>query len=364
MKKILNFILILTIALCSTFALVACDNQEDDYTPVLSKTHAVNGFEIKTTDDFTLQTTSDGIELTSEGDNQVSFGNTYFYGQYDTGNNYYDFENITLDQYTNDIAKIENVTLATPVKNINITEKLSDIFEGKLAMNMYIIDQMQNPDGNWDYYTILCIGKGSNAFVYFSIYTSIQDTYYDDNIEKYTSIISSTKFSTPLINKSYNDSVKSYISSTMVNTGDLWNYYNLKMDVPSDYQKTEYENWYNHNYLNTPYLKEDWSSAIRMETLATFMEEAVLEDFGPKHLINFSTSDLLGFYTKTVNSEVSADRHGYCYNIYYLNSENKLSRYYFQVSTGWNEELEALGFGNYFEEQMISWMQTVEFLPQ
>ena len=162
--------------------MIACGDKKDEYTPNLTQTFSANGFEIKTTSDFTLQTTSEGIKLTSEGDNQVAFGDTYFYAQYDTGNEYYDFENITLDQYTSDIAKIENVNLSTPIKNINITEKLTNTFSGNLFMNMYIIDEMRNQNGNWDYYTILCIGKGSNSFVYFNIYTTIQDTYYNDNI--------------------------------------------------------------------------------------------------------------------------------------------------------------------------------------
>lgn len=77
MKKILNLILILSIALCSSLFLGACTDK-DNYVPELTKTFTVNGFEIKTTSDFVLQTTSEGVKLKSEGDNLVSFGGDLF----------------------------------------------------------------------------------------------------------------------------------------------------------------------------------------------------------------------------------------------------------------------------------------------
>lgn len=357
MKKFLNLVLILTITLCSAFVLVACDKKGDDYIPNLTKTYIANGFEIKTTSDFTLQTTSEGIKLTSEGDNQVSFGDTYFYAQYDNGNDYYDFENITLDQYTSDIAKIESVNLSSPIKNITITEKLSEIFSGNLAMNMYIIDEMQNPNGNWDYYTILCIGRGSNAFVCFNIYTSIQDKYYNDNIEKFTSIISSTIFSTPSV-KSYNDSAKSYISSTIVKTEDFMSCWNFEFAIPNDFIAYENPSYIAGNHLATAYsLEEFWSSSIRCSNLASFMGNAILDDDGAKHIIKFSTNNYLGFYTKDIINETSSS-----YNIYYLDSNNNLNIYYIMIGVSYSNDLNSLGFGNYFEEQMISWMQNIEIL--
>lgn len=357
MKKLLNLVLILTITLCSAFVLVACDKKGDDYIPNLTKTYTANGFEIKTTSDFTLQTTSEGIKLTSEGDNQVSFGDTYFYAQYDTGNNYYDFANITLDQYTSDIAKIENVNLSTPIKNIAITEKLSEIFSGNLTMNMYVIDEMQNPNGDWDYYTILCIGKGSNAFVYFNINTTIQDAYYNDNIEKFTSIISSTTFSTPSI-KSYNDGAKSYISNTIVKTENVMSYWNFEFAIPNDYVAYENPLYTVGNYLATSYaLEEFWGSSIRCSNLASFMGNAILEDDGAKHIIKFSTNNHLGFYTKTITDETTES-----YNIYYLDSNNRLQINYILIQVSYSNDLKSLGFGNYFEEQMISWIQNIEIL--
>ena len=357
MKKILNLVLILTITLCSPFVLVACGDKGDDYTPNLTKTYTANGFEIKTTSDFTLHTTSEGIRLTSEGDNQVAFGDTCFYVQYDAGNEYYNSANITLDQYISDISKIENVNLSTPIKDINITEKLSNTFSCNLAMNMYIIDEKQNQNGNWDFYTILCIGKGSNAFVYFNINTTIQDAYYNDNIEKFTAIISSTIFSTPSI-KSYNEGAKSYISSTIVKTGDVMSYWNFEFAIPNDYIAYENPSYTSGNYLARQYaVGESWNSSIRCSNLESFMGNAILNDNGAKHIIKFSTNNHLGFYTKAITDETTES-----YNIYYLDSNNKLNRNYIMISISYTNNLDNLGFRNYFEEQMISWMQNLEIL--
>ena len=358
MKKILNLVLILTITLCSPFVFVACGDKGYDYTPNLTKTYTANGFEIKTTSDFTLQTTSEGIKLTSKGDNQVAFGDTYFYAQYDAGNEYYDFDNITLDQYTSDIAKIENVNLSTPIKNVNMTEKLSDIFSVNLTLNMYVVDEMRNPDGNWDYYKILCIGKGSNAFVYFNINTIIQDAYYNDNIEKFTSIISSAILSTPSI-KSYNNSAKSYISNTIVKTEDVMSYWNFEFAIPNDYIAYENPSYTSGNCLITSYsLEAFWRSTIQCSNLGSFLGNAIFNDDGAKHIIKFSTNNYLGFYTKNIINETSSS-----YNIYYLDSNNKLNKNYIMISIDYTNNLDNLGFGNYFEEQMISWMQNLEILP-
>ena len=33
------------------------------------------------------------------------------------------------------------------------------------------------------------------------------------------------------------------------------------------------------------------------------------------------------------------------------------------IGVSYSNDLNSLGFGNYFEEQMISWMQNLEILP-
>ena len=359
MKKILNYVLISIVALCSIVTLAACKDKNEEYVPNLTKTYSANGFEIKATNDFALLSTGEGVKLKSEGDSEVCFGDTYIYAQYDMGNQLYDFQNVSLQQYTSDIAKIENVNIGTPVKNITITEKLNEIFHGDLVLNMYVIDNMQNPNGDWDYYTILCVGKGSNAFVQINVNTTIQDEYYDDNIKKLSSIIGSTIFSTPSDEKGYNDSVKSYISSTIVKTQDVMGYWKFNFALPNDYIAYEVPNYITGNHLQTSYaLEEHWSSTIRCSNLASFMGNAILEDDGAKHLIKFSTNNYLGFYTKDITNERSVS-----YNIYYIDSTNKLNVYYISVGVLYSENLNNLGFGSYFEEQMISWMSNVELLP-
>lgn len=357
MKKFFSLSFVLVMIMFSCLFLTACDKGED-YTPELTKTFSANGFKVETTSDFTLLQTSEGIKLSSSGDNEVSFSNTTIYGQYEIGNSSYSFENTSLDSYINDVAKVEGLTLGECVKTITITERLSEVFTGDLSMKMYITDSMTNPDGNWDYYSILCIGKGSNAFVRYVVNTSIQDEFYEDNIEKISLVLSSTEFQTPSTDKAYNDSVKSYISSTIVNSGEFMSYYKFKFFVPNDYVVYENPGSLAYNYLNkSDYPDEDWSSSIRCSNLASFIGNAILDDDGAKHLIKFSKENYLGFYTKSLTGEGE-----YEYNVYYIDSSNKLNIYYIMISVSCSSQLSELGFIDYFEEQMISWMGNVEIL--
>ena len=361
MKRILNFLLILSVVACSALGLIGCNKKDDTtpYVPQLTKTHTSNGFKIQTTSDFTLQTTTEGVKLTSEGDNQVSFGDTYLYAQYDMGSEHYSFDEVTLAKYTQDVANIEGLNLPSDSKQIDMIEENLDGFKKTVTLNMYVVDEMKNVDGNYDWYTILCVGKSSNAFVCFKVYTTIQDQYYNDNIDKYSAIIGSTILTTPVA-KTYNDSVKSYISSTMVKTEDVMAYWSFEFLIPNDYVAYENPSYIMGNHLHSEYsLEEYWSSSIRCNELASFMGDTILDDDAAQHLIRFSTSNYLGFYTKTVTDQTNVS-----YNIYYLDSNNKLIRNCIIIDVGYSDDLADLNFGNYFEEQMISWMRGVEILPQ
>ena len=92
--------------------------------------------------------------------------------------------------------------------------------------------------------------------------------------------------------------------------------------------------------------------------MGSFIGNAILNDDGAKHIIKFSTNNYLGFYTKNIINETSSS-----YNIYYLDSNNKLNKNYIMISIDYTNNLDNLGFRNYFEEQMISWMQNLEILP-
>lgn len=357
MKKVLNIILICTITICSCLLLVSCGKPKQPYCPELSKTYTRNGFTIQTTADFTIRERNEGMQLISEGDDIVCFGNTYIDMQFDMGNNGYNFNTISLDTYASDVAKIEGITLSAPAKTITITERLNEIFSGNLNLNVYIIDQKLNPNGDWDTYSILCVGKGSNAFVYINIETQIQDKYYDDNITKLTAIIDSIVFQTPTM-ATYDNSVKSYISTNMVRTGDFMSYFKFEYSIPDNYIAYEIPNYPSGNHLaKNNYPENIWSSSIRCSNLASFMGNTVLDDNNAKHFIKFSTNNYLGFYTKNFEDN------SWIYRVYFVNGDNKINVYYTIIGVTYSNDIGDLGFGNYFEEQMISWMQNVIILP-
>jgi len=364
MKKVLNACFLVVMLLFSSIIIVACNNEDNiDYSPQLSKSYSANGFTIKTTDDFTLQSTDEGISLISEGDNLISFNNTYIQGQYDIGNTYYNFEEISLEKYISDILKIEKCNLQTPNYVVLIEEKTIDNFTRPFNLSIFVHDKNMNQNGNYDWYNIYCFGKASNSFVYFKIETMIQDKYYDQNITKLFAIIGSIGLTKPIINNSYNNSVTNYISSTMKQSADIMASWNFKFIIPDDYVAYTNPAGNYYNYLATPATLEetDWDSSIRCDYMAVFMDETILNDNGIKHLINFSKNNYLGFYTKSL-SENSDNTISTFYNFYYLNDNYSLNENYIKVYVSCSEELNLLGFKNYFEEQLFSWIQNLEIL--
>lgn len=354
-KKVLMFALAALFAFSSVF-FVACGKKNNDtnYSPKLTKTYSANGFTIETTSDFVLEQSVDGISLKSEGDNEVSFGDTYLFGQYDLGNPYYDFTNTSLDKYIGDISKIEGCQLGTQYDTISIKETSEDNFYRSFDLRVYVVDEGRNPDGNWDWYDIYCFGKSSNAIVFFKVKTMIQDEYYDQNIEKLNLILSSIELRKPTVDKNYDESVVSYISNTTWNPDEVTSKWNLRLTIPTDF-----EAWVNiggnyNDYLSTSIaLEENWSSTILFKTGASFMGQTIIEGDVAKHLIKFSTNNYLGFYSKVNNS----------YYFYYLDGNNVLNRTYIGVGVSCSDQLETLGFYNYFEEQLFNWVQNIEILP-
>ena len=350
MKKLFNLFFCLSV-ICLAFAFGGCA-----YNPDLSKKFSANGFTIKATQDFELVTTSDGIKLYSDGENQDAFNETTIFGQFDCGNEYYSFENTTLAKYTSDVAKVEKVTLQNPTQKLTIQEKISDQLSIDVLLNMYVVNENQNPNGNYDFYNIYCFGKAQNAFIYFNVYSIILDEYYEDSITRISKIISSVVFTQPTQNKTYDTTLLNKISSTMMSTEDVMEYWNFRFTIPNDYLASINPAGNYYNYLTTNY-GLDWGSSIMCYQLAAFMGDAILDDVGSKHLINFSTNNCLGIYTVTLDSETAVT-----YKFYYLNADNTLNRNYIQISVG-SQALWDLGFINYFEEQMFSWIQNIEILP-
>lgn len=353
MKRFLYLILIFMVAF-SSLMLSGCKTGK--YEPKLEKDFYANGFAIKTTSDFNLISTTEGIKLNSIGDDKVSFSNATIVGGYDCGSVGYSFSDTSLADYVKDIFKIENLILNTPVRSLTVKQKNGDAVND-FTLQMYVVDEMQNESGNWDFYTILCIGKCDTAFVNFKVTTSIQDDFYDENIEKYAAIIGSLEFTQPDL--THDSSIESYISSTMVMSDNVMGYYKFNFSIPNDFIAYEIPDYVSGNHLATSYaLEEFWSATIRCSNLASFMGNAVLDDEGAKHLIKFSTNNYLGFYIKSSSSENSAS-----YKIYYLNGENKLNIYYTKIDVSCSQELNEKGFINYFESQMAVWMKDTQILP-
>ncbi len=356
MRKFLRVVFTLVLIIMSSSLCLACDKNEDkDYKPELVTSYSNNGFEVMTTSDFQLVQSYEGLNLKSEGDDLVSFGDTYINFQAFTGNSNYDFLTTTLKQYESDIALVEGVTLEN-VQDVVITEKFSDSSTGKLFMNMYVVDEMQNPNGNWDYYSIYFFAKASSSFIFINVYTSIQDEFFEDNILKLKTIVESVKFTQPRVGV-YNETTKSYMSQTIAKTQDVFAHWGFEISVSNDYLAYVNKDYISGNHLQTRYtLEEFWSSRVSCSNLASFLGNAILEDDGVKHFVKFSTKNYLGFYTKSLNNDGSLS-----YKVYYLDNNNKLSVNYIKFDMDCSDGLDALNFKIYFEEQMINWIQSIEF---
>ena len=352
-KKALISIGLFCICFSSVF-LVACNG--DRYAPELSKSYTGSGFEIKTTEDFVLsETKSFSITLSSDGDNEINFNTSTITCQYDCGNSYYDISNIDLDQYIEDIKIIENIELNDPA-TIKIKENTGDTIEN-IDMKMFVVDENSNPTGNWDYYNIYYFGKAQNSFLYFKVFASIQDEYYQRNIEKYNTIISSITFTQPTFDTTYNSDITSYIDETVWSTGDIFENYGFTLDVPTNYEGSENIGGTLNEYVTTVIGNDGWGSGIYAKKLSSFMEGTILDDNGAKHLIKYPANNSLGFYTKEIDKENTSDLASYVYNIYFFNN-NILNTNYLNIYVSCSQDLFKEGFINYFEQQLFLWIKT------
>ncbi len=352
-KKVLISIGLFCVCFSSMF-LVACNN--DGYAPELTKSYTGSGFEIKTTEDFVLSDTkSCSITLSSDGDNEINFDSSTINCQYDCGNGYYDISNIDLDQYIEDIKIIENIELNDPTI-VQIKENTENTTKN-IDMKMFVVDENSNPTGNWDYYNIYYFGKAQNSFLYFKVFASIQDEYYQRNIEKYNTIISSITFTQPTFDTTYNSDITSYIDETVWSTGDIFKNYGLALDIPTNYEGSVNIGGTLNEYVTTIIGNDGWGSGIYAKKLSSFMEGPILDDYGAKHLIKYPANNSLGFYTKEINKEDTSDLASYVYNIYFFNN-NILNRNYLNVYVSCSQDLFNEGFINYFEQQLFLWIKT------
>lgn len=358
-NKIIVAITTFVLIISSLFVLSGC-NGGNGYEPELTKTFTAGGFRIQTTSDFVKQNTDEGLRLFSAEDDKITTDDTYIYAQYDMGNEFYDFENTSLEKYTSDIVKIESFKTVT-AEQIDITEKTGAFIENTLTLNMYVTNGRSYTDthglaDNSSY--IYCVGKASNAFVYIKATSKVYgDTNYDGFIKKIKAIISSTIFETPNDNNSFNNSVTSKISSTTFNSGNHMEYYGLEFLLPNDFKM--YEATGNHKENNTFVtvgVDNEWDANIHFKDSLKINGIAFTENDNVRHLIKFSDSGNLGFYTKTMTNETSAE-----YKIYYLN-QNTLCGNYIVVTVNYDDELKDLGFDKYFEQQLLVWMKNITFI--
>lgn len=354
MKKIIKFIFTLFLFFVSSSMCLAC-NEKKEYNPELLNNFSANGFEITTTSDFQKMDSFNTLKLKSTGDNKVNFGDTYINMHSFAGNSSYEFANKTLKQYSTDIAKVEGVTLTQSI-DLTIVEKFSDESTSRVYGEMFIVDESQNVNGNWDFYSIYYFAKLSKSFIYVNVYTSIQDEFYNDNITKLKAIIASIKFTQPEL-VTYNELAKSYMSSTTARTENVFSHWGFEMTVSTDYRAYVNENYLAGNHLQTLYsLEENWSSRISCSNLASFFGNAVLEDDGAKHFVKFSKNGNLGFYTKCLEEGSTL------YRVYHLDLDNKLNVNYIKIYLTCSEELNNLDFETYFEEQIVEWIKNIDII--
>ena len=353
MYKKLFIVFSLICICCFSLILTAC--KENKYSINLSKSYSANGFEIQTTKDFSMaDSISSGIILTSNGDLEINFDESTITCQYDCGNQYYNISNLSLEQYIEDIKTIENLDLASSTTT-QINETLGNTTKG-IELKVYVVDENSNPTGNWDYYHIYYFGKAQNSFLYFKISTSIQDEYYQQNIEKYNAITSSITFTQPDFISDYDSSIEAYINKTTWSTGEIFSNFGFTLTVPTNYEGSENIGGNLNNYITTSYDNNGWESGIYAKTLSTFMGGASLNDEGAKHLLKYPANNSLGFYTKEINEENTGDFISYVYNVYFLNNNN-LNKNYLNIYLSCSQELFTAGFVNYFEEQLFLWIE-------
>jgi hypothetical protein len=367
MKKFTNIVCIALLVVCASVTFVACGKK---YTPNLMQSYSANGFEVKTTADFKLEEEAEGLKLSSKGDGTVNFAEATITMQYDCGNDYYDFENTTLEQYMADIATIEGLTLKNP-SSLNIKEKLADSTQ-KVKMTMYVVSLDS-------FYKILICGKAQSSFVYIEISTKIQSKYYSDNIKKYKAIVESVVFTQPETDEvTIDESVESLITNPVYT---YLAYHKLSICSSNDYSNLQVDSDESNYHLETiaDFEETGWSSTVYCYETQTSNECTTLDNFGAIHLISFS-GDMLAFYTKTTSvtetqTQVEAleteeadeeepvpteatKTYNAQYNFYFINADGELHTSYATFSVSCSEELAAKGFLEYFESQAFSWLQS------
>ena len=365
-RKLLVFCLTFLFILPCVIILNGCGTKP--YNVKLSKDINENCFEMKVTDDFSLYDYSEsnyyiksdyGITLESDGDNEICFNSSSIVGKIAFGNKYYS-TTIGLDKYAHDIGCIEKLELKNP-EDFTLKERVDDELRD-INCKLYIVNEKTNPNGNWDYYDIFILGKTDTYFVNFKFLTSIENK----NLKNWTKkckTIANTIILNPQNDLSFDQSVTGEITEDIKSSGEYLKGLGMVLHLPNDYEITTNEvAWL--NYLGTKYnLTERWSSGIRFSYLGAFMGVHYANLHGVENLVSCANGDVLGYYLKGKRKDFEQGTYLYYY-IYFFDETDNLMEYTMTVSIDCSEELENLGFKNYFETQLIEWLYNMEFVQQ
>ena len=363
MKKTILSFFITALVFTGCIFLTACG----DYSPNLTKTISKGYFEMKVTEDFNQVNNFEDTDyvdsnqfilLESKEDSEInSFNQSLIVGQIDGGSLYYNFEDTTLEQYVSDSLQATTDLEYNLLQKIVINEKVNGELKN-IQAELYIAQAGLAPNGNWDDYYIALFSKTSTSFVYFNFYSSLLNENLENWKKKCVAIAESIIIS-PLEEKTYDHAVESYISSTLQSSGDVLESYNMVLTLPSNYEAILYPNapWYNYYSTNS---NDNWSSSIMFSALSGFMGSYYPNKQGAMNYIKYTKDNNFGYYIK--ESEIVEDLHTYTYYIFLYDSSYNCNRYSMVFYLSCSEELFDLGFVNYFEQQMQTWVKDLEFI--
>lgn len=363
MKK--KFTLLLALLLPFSAILTACSDSSNKIE--LTKTFSLDGFEIKTTEDYEMDTNYDqtGFNLISQKDDSINIGESCIRVFFEEGNSLYDFENTSLDEYVADYSSVALLNISD-YEPINIIETKEGGYSRNVEVRMYaFIRENTYNSANINYekdYNVLICGKMEHFFcnILFSADSLRQseigysqknlDDRFKNWLNKVETIANTIKINSVKIDKSYQDSVKSCMSTKIASSGDLIKWF--RIELPANYEM------HITSELMTTYLsadEEQWDSMINFVSVGTIFGVPVPNN-GVERVFHYGNNNNRGFFVK-FKDDLSLG-----YNVYLYNDQDEMFEYYLSINVNYDTELASQGFENYFEEHMLSWINSIELL--
>lgn len=169
-------------------------------------------------------------------------------------------------------------------------------------------------------------------------------------LNKVETIANTIKINSVKIDKSYQDSVKSCMSTKIASSGDLIKWF--RIELPANYEM------HITSELMTTYLsadEEQWDSMINFVSVGTIFGVPVPNN-GVERVFHYGNNNNRGFFVK-FKDDLSLG-----YNVYLYNDQDEMFEYYLSINVNYDTELASQGFENYFEEHMLSWINSIELL--